>query len=395
MRDAIELELMVLYSTCQGISDSFHRRVFEAGFFPGSVYLLSMWYTRYEVQKRYTIFYGVGCVAGALSGILAYGLSQMEGQAGLRGWRWIFIIEGIISCLGALASFVFLVGFPEEANQSWKFLSLEERDFVIRRVNRDRDDAETGPFSMAVFLGSAADFKIWVFAFMFFCVTTVGYSINYFLPIILVGLGKHIACYYCHLDPCSRNSAAYQDVPPLTPNPFVPGFNTAEAQCLIVPPWVFTGLYMYAQAWLSDRYRLRGPFIAFNAVVAIIGLTLMAYHPSNAIRYFGSFFVIAGSSGNTPPVLTYQANNIRGHWKRAFCSATLVGAGGIGGIAGALVFRSQDLPRYLPGIYASLACNLCILVCTAGLSVWFYHCNRKVREGSLILEGLDRFLYTL
>lgn len=41
-----------------------------------------------------------------------------------------------------------------------------------------------------------------------------------------------------------------------------------------------------------------------------------------------------------------QANNIRGQWKRAFCSATLVGFGGIGGIAGSLVFRSQDAPDY-------------------------------------------------
>ena len=155
------------------------------------MYLLSTWYTRYEVQKRYTVFYGVGCVAGALGGILAYGLSKMEGQAGLRGWRWIFIIEGIISCLGALASFVFLVGFPEDAHLSWRFLNREERDFVIRRVNHDREDAETEPFSISAFLAPAADLKIWVFAFMFFCVTTVGYSINYFLPIILVGLGKH------------------------------------------------------------------------------------------------------------------------------------------------------------------------------------------------------------
>lgn len=152
---------------------------------------------------------------------------------------------------------------------------------------------------------------------------------------------------------------------------------------------------MYAQAWLSDRYRLRGPFIAFNAVVAIVGLVVMSYHHSNGVRYFGTFLVVAGASGNTPPVLTYQANNIRGHWKRAFCSATLVGAGGIGGIAGALVFRSQDLPRYLPGVYASLACNFCILVCTAGLSVWFHHCNKKAKEGTVVLEGLDKFLYTL
>ncbi|KAK7751563.1 hypothetical protein SLS62_006513 [Diatrype stigma] len=148
--------------------------VLEAGYFPGAVYLLSTWYTRFDMQKRYVGLYGVGCVAGALGGILAYGLSQMDGLAGLRGWRWIFIIEGVISCLIALASYIFLVGFPEEADKSWRFLSKEECDFIIRRVNRDRGDAITEPFSLRTFFESAADWKIWVYAFMFFCVTTVG-----------------------------------------------------------------------------------------------------------------------------------------------------------------------------------------------------------------------------
>ncbi|KAI5917759.1 MFS general substrate transporter [Camillea tinctor] len=334
--------------------------VFEAGYFPGAIYLISTWYTRFETQKRYTVFYGIGCVAGALGGILAYGLSQMEGLRGLRGWRWIFIIEGVASCVGALLSYFFLVGFPEESHQSWRFLNRQERDFIIRRVNRDRADAVTEPFSFSAFLQPASDLKIWVFAFIFFCVTTVGYSINYFLPIILLGMD----------------------------------FTVAEAQCLIVPPWVFTGLYMYGQAWLGDRFRLRGPFIAFNAVLALIGLSIMGFHPQNPVRYFGVFFVLAGASGNTPPVLTYQANNVRGHWQRAFCSATLVGAGGIGGIAGALVFRSQDQPHYLPGIYASIACNVCILICVAGLSIWFRHRNEKARQGQVVLEGLENFLYT-
>lgn len=162
----------------------------EAGFFPGAVYLLSTWYARYDMQKRYTVFYGIGCVTTAFCGILAYGLSQMKGLAGLSGWRWIFIIEGILSCLCALAGYIFLVGFPEDSHTAFHFLNKAERDFVIRRVNRDRGDAITEPFSLSAFLKPAADFKIWVFAFIFFCVTTVGYSINYFLPIIFLGMGK-------------------------------------------------------------------------------------------------------------------------------------------------------------------------------------------------------------
>lgn len=57
---------------------------------------MSTWYKRYEMGKRYAGFYLIGCVASAFGGILAFGLMHMEGVAGFGGWRWIFIIEGIV-----------------------------------------------------------------------------------------------------------------------------------------------------------------------------------------------------------------------------------------------------------------------------------------------------------
>lgn len=54
-----------------------------------------------EVQQRFSFFYLFGCVSSALAGILAYGLSQMDGIQGIQGWRWIFIMEGVVC--GALS----------------------------------------------------------------------------------------------------------------------------------------------------------------------------------------------------------------------------------------------------------------------------------------------------
>jgi hypothetical protein len=50
-----------------------------------------------EVQKRYSFFYLIGCFASALSGILAYGFSQMAPLQSLSGWQWIFIMQGVVS----------------------------------------------------------------------------------------------------------------------------------------------------------------------------------------------------------------------------------------------------------------------------------------------------------
>ena len=49
-----------------------------------------------DVQKRFSVFYLIGCVASALSGILAFGLMQADGREGIEGWRWIFILEGVV-----------------------------------------------------------------------------------------------------------------------------------------------------------------------------------------------------------------------------------------------------------------------------------------------------------
>ena len=110
---------------------------------------------------------------------------QMDGLSGKTGWRWIFIMEGIvgfvpilrtrlngyttlillkITCIASFFAYFFLVDFPEKADQSWNFLSKEERDFVIRRINKDRDDANLERFTVARFLKPALDIKIWILA---------------------------------------------------------------------------------------------------------------------------------------------------------------------------------------------------------------------------------------
>jgi len=61
---------------------------FEAGFYPGCIYLISMYYKRYEVQWRFSLFFTGSVLAGSFSGLLAYGISFMDGVSGYAGWRW-------------------------------------------------------------------------------------------------------------------------------------------------------------------------------------------------------------------------------------------------------------------------------------------------------------------
>ncbi|KIW38633.1 uncharacterized protein PV06_09586 [Exophiala oligosperma] len=190
----------------------------EAGYFPGCLYLLSCWYTRFEVARRYSSFYLIGSVSSALSGILAYGLQQLDGLANLSGWRWIFIMEGVITCAIASFAFIFLVKFPdkERVKPSWGFLSPDQLEFQIERLNAERRDVELEDLTWKRFFQPATEWYIYGFPFILFLINVTAYAFAFTLPIIL------------------RSKL---------------GFNVAMAQCLVAPPYVLAGAIMYLVAW--------------------------------------------------------------------------------------------------------------------------------------------------
>ncbi|KAL2071999.1 hypothetical protein VTL71DRAFT_11342 [Oculimacula yallundae] len=336
--------------------------VLEAGFFPGCAYLLSTWYTRYELQKRNAVFYLIGSMASACSGILAYGIMQMNGLADLGGWRWIFIIEGLLTCVLGIIGYFLIVDFPEHASTSWKFLTKAESDFIVARIEIDRHDAVLEPFSLKSYLANALDSKVWGFACLFGLTTTNTYAIAYFLPVIL-RLGM--------------------------------GFSIAKAQCLVAPPYVAAAIVMFGCAALGDKYHIRAPIIIGNALLGLIGLPLLGYSTHNGVRYFGVFLATIACNANIPAILTYQANNIRGQWKRALCSATLVGFGGVGGIVGSTVFRDQDAPKYGPGIMTAMISSGLVILITSLMTLKFHLANKRADRGGKAIEGQEGFRYTL
>lgn len=61
----------------------------RAGFFPGAILLISKWYLPLESQTRIAIFFTASAIAGAFSGLLAFGIAHMDGVGGYEGWRWV------------------------------------------------------------------------------------------------------------------------------------------------------------------------------------------------------------------------------------------------------------------------------------------------------------------
>lgn len=141
----------------------FFLGVVEAAFFPGCLYYLSCWYTREELGVRTTYLYTGSLISGAFSGLIAAGITNnMDGDLGMRAWRWLFLIEGVLTVAIALAAFFILPNFPRTT--TW--LSEEETALAVWRLEEDigsddwtasEDQSMWHGFSLAL-----KDVKMWV-----------------------------------------------------------------------------------------------------------------------------------------------------------------------------------------------------------------------------------------
>lgn len=77
----------------------------SGGLFPGIVLLLSNFYKRHAMQLRFAMMFSVTSLAGAFSGLLAFGIQHLNGKHGIAGWQWIFILVVILfmCCISSIS----------------------------------------------------------------------------------------------------------------------------------------------------------------------------------------------------------------------------------------------------------------------------------------------------
>lgn len=101
---------------------------------PGIAYYLSRWYRRSELAFRLSLYIVMAPLAGAFGGLLASGILKLDNVAGVRQWRMIFLVEGIITVGLSAIAFLTLTDRPETA----RWLSQGEKDLAIARVKSER-----------------------------------------------------------------------------------------------------------------------------------------------------------------------------------------------------------------------------------------------------------------
>lgn len=136
----------------------------EAGFAPGILLLLSSWYKRTEQSKRFGVYISAAILSGAFGGLIAAGIVEnLEGVHGIRGWRWLFIVEGAATVGFAVISLFILPDFPGTS----KRLSEREKHVAVARLATENVTTATeNGAQMAnwdAIMVSVKDLRTWAF----------------------------------------------------------------------------------------------------------------------------------------------------------------------------------------------------------------------------------------
>ncbi|EJU03245.1 MFS general substrate transporter [Dacryopinax primogenitus] len=319
----------------------------EAGLFPGSIFVFSMYYPRRVRHYRVAIFFGGAAVSGAFGGALAYAIGLMDGVGGRRGWSWIFILEGCLTVFVSLCAYFIVPTWPRSAT----FLTEAERGYLLTMLSRDSDAADLEPFNWDGVKQALGDHAVWGYALLFHGFAFVLYSISLFMPTIIANLG----------------------------------FATWEAQLMTVPPYALAATCIWLACYASYKADIRAPFIIGAAGVAFIGYILLVSTSTAGPQYLGVHLSTAGVYTGNALLLSWPAENVSSQTKRAVAVALQISIGDLGAIVGVLVYR-PDLAGNLYRTPHIVAMAYLVFGSLVAGWLWFWLNKENLRREKVLSE---------
>jgi ACS family tartrate transporter-like MFS transporter len=161
--------------------------VAEAGFFPGALYYLSLWFPAARRARAISWFYMSLPLSSVVMGAAAGTLLRLDGRMGLHGWQWLFVVEGIPAVVLGLCLWFALADSPSEAD----WLNATERAELTAELKSERLPEENE--STNLLLGRVLrEPRVWWLSAFVFCIYGPVYGVAFFLP-ELVGKLMHLA----------------------------------------------------------------------------------------------------------------------------------------------------------------------------------------------------------
>ncbi|KAI5917585.1 MFS transporter [Camillea tinctor] len=309
--------------------------VFEAGFFPGIVYLIAIWYPHNERSVRIALVIAFCNLAGAFGGVIAYGIGQVNGAAGLQGFRWLFIVEGIITILSVPPTLLILPDYPSRS----KWLNESDKKFAEDRLKErgggyNREHA-TRKEIVATFLSPRMLAHYFAYG-----------SFTFFTPTIVTGLG----------------------------------YESIQAQLLTVPPWVVGFVVAITVSYSADYFNARGWHITIISIIGGLGWLTAGLLPTTSYvqRYGCLCMAAAGAFPAAPAMTNWVTCNTPSLRTIPFAIALHNSCAGIGQIIAQWIWKADEAENGYPtGNFVCASCNLFVAAVAMSLRLWYGRMNKR------------------
>ncbi|KAH6630867.1 major facilitator superfamily domain-containing protein [Chaetomium sp. MPI-SDFR-AT-0129] len=286
-----------------------------AGMWPGMAYYLTLFYPPSRTGKRIGMYFTASQVSAAVVGLVSAGFQQMDGLGGLVGFRWMFLIYGLLGVVLGVSLLWWLPDRPlapgEERARSWyaKWLppspeALTGEDAVVhyhdlRRVYHAR------AWNLKDLWHVLIDWRLWPLVLMYFGVVGVGIGTQLYGSVIIAAID--------------------------------PNFTGVQVSLLFAPIWMMDFLAILLVTPVSDRFhRHRALFFSAAVCIQIAGLLTVTFALANPWARYGGLLMVGFGLGPTVPICMTWTNEIFQRRHRevgvAAASALVSGLGNLGSI---------------------------------------------------------------
>lgn len=285
----------------------------EAGFFPGIILYLSYWFPSNHRSAVTAMFMAAAPAAGLIGSPVSGALMQLNGLLSLRGWQWLFLVEGIPALVLGVITFRLLTDRPADA----EWLTEDERNWLSQTILQEQV-AITDPRSHCAWR-ALADWKVLALSLAYFGTSAGLYTIGFWAPLIVKGLG----------------------------------FSVLKVGFLVAIPNLIAVIGMVLWSRNSDRTGERYWHAAIACLIGAVGMAMAAGAGSSAILAIAGLSLTAfGVSAAKPPLWSLPTTFFAG--TAAAASIGLINSlGTLGGFVGPYMIGSTNGPNehFSRGLY--------------------------------------------
>lgn len=331
--------------------------LFEAGFAPGILLILSSWYKKAEQSRRFAAYISAAILSGAFGGIIAGLITEyLEDAKGIAGWRWLFIIEGCGTIFISLIAFSTLLPLPQHMKPNKSF-SKRDIQIALRRLQKDNvvnDDGDNISAWQALWLNCKS---LRVLLLIVGYMVIVGSStLSYFYPTLNEGLG----------------------------------YTVFMIQYMTIPIYGSAFILNLLVAFFSDRYmKWRGAYLSILLLAAGVFSIVVVTHYEYKTRYAMLCLMASALWAANALALSYAATTLSDKdSKTRSVGLSLINAlGNLAQIYGSYLFPSKDSPKYLMGF--GVITGMCFLggIIYGILAVINYLKLKRIRSNTIFQES--------